>query len=288
MRLATARRGSGTGPQGGGPAGRCAGQDRGAAGRCSGLEWPHYRFLERYTVDPTQTGLLNSYQVGTREKIKMTTENPQGAPRIDQGVEETIYSERVATVTKEGQVSELIRRYDKANRKTTLETRPFKTKLLEGLTILYRLQSSVLPQILSLKGRQLRRLEFETIVKQTFLPGLTTVLPRQPVRVGDTWAIPRVAAWALLGSQAAEEGFDLTGEVLSVRKNTQGTSMTALLGVKGQCLVEQGPSGINAVIQFTFEPSPAKAGSGGARPNDAFRGVAGCQGSTGPDRSGEL
>ncbi|MGC8643489.1 MAG: hypothetical protein ACP5XB_26835, partial [Isosphaeraceae bacterium] len=222
----------------------------------------HYRFLERYTDDPTKTDFLNSYRVATLETVKMRTENPQGAPSSNQMVVQTIYTERVAKLTKDGQVAELIRRYDRASLKSTLEIRPFKTKLLENMTILYRLQPSVVPEVLSLTGRQMRQAEYNTIVQQTFLPGLVMMLPPQPVRVGDTWTIPRMAAWALLGSQPSRDGYDLMGEVLPIRKNTTGKSMTAVFAVKGQCLVEQGPSGINAIIEFTFDPSPAQAGSG--------------------------
>lgn len=222
----------------------------------------HYHFVERYTDDPTKAGLLNQYQVGYRETAKVTRENPQGAPTVAQGVVQAIYTERVAKLTKEGMVAELVRRYDRANLTSTMEVRRLKSKRLEGLTILYRLQSGVLPQIVSVSGRALREEEFKTIIQQTFLPGLTTILPRQPVRVGDTWSIPRMAAWALLGSQPVEDGYEMKGEVLSVRKNQTGASMTAVLGMKGQCVVEQGPSGINAILEFTFEPSVAQAGSG--------------------------
>ena len=44
-------------------------------------------------------------------------------------------------------------------------------------------------------------------------------------------------------------------------KNAPEGSMTAVIGIKGQCVVEQGPSGINVVIHFTFKPAPAEADS---------------------------
>ena len=191
-------------------------------------------------------------------------DKPQGVPAVGQFVIQTIYTERVAKLSKNGSVAEVVRRYDKANRKSTEWLRPLKSKLLEGLEVLYRLQPDVVPQVLSLTGRQLRREEFETIAEQTFLPALTMILPRQPARMGDTWAIPPCAAWALLGSQPLEDGYDMTGEVMSVRKNTSGTSMTAVIDVKGQCIVKQGRSGINALLHFTFEPSPAQAASSSA------------------------
>ena len=50
---------------------------------------------------------------------------------------------------------------------------------------------------------------------------------------------------------------NLTAEVLEVRKSTSGNTMTAVIGVKGQFQVEEGPTAINAQINFTFVPSEA-------------------------------
>jgi hypothetical protein len=215
----------------------------------------HYRFSERYTDDPAKPDLLSQYQVASRDTVKVTTDKPQGAPEQNETVLHTIYTERVAKMAKEGQVSSMVRRYDKANFKTTVQIRPYKKKMLEGLTILYTLQRRPTPQVLCLTGGPLRDTEYLVISQQAFLPVVATILPRQPARVGDTWVVPHAAAWALLGSPPSDEDYSLMGEVLEVRKNPQGTSMTALLEVKGQCVVKQGPSGINAHIQFTFEPS---------------------------------
>ena len=99
--------------------------------------------------------------------------------------------------------------------------------------------------------------QYETIVQQSFLPLLSTIFPRQPSRKGDTWPVPRAAAWALLGVPPSEEDYGLVAEVLEIRKNEPGTSMTAVISVKGPCVVPQGPSAINALIHFTFEPSEA-------------------------------
>lgn len=226
----------------------------------------HYRFMERYSNDPAKADMLNQYRVGTRERVKITSDRAEGAPEVNQLEVQTIYAEQVARLSKEGQVVATVRSYTAANQKSTVEQRPFKPKLLEGLSILYQLQPGVAPLIISLTpSRRLRQPEYQAMTQQTFLPALPTILPRQPVRVGDTWAVPRIAAWALLGSPPSEDGFDLSGELVSVRKNPPGGqsgpegSMTAVLGIKGQCLVEQGPSGINGVLHFTFKPAPAAA-----------------------------
>ena len=100
-------------------------------------------------------------------------------------------------------MTDVVRRYDKVNFKTTVPIRPFKTKWLEGMTILYRLSNRLMPSVVSLTDRGLRQQEFDRISQQTFLPALSTLLPRKPSRVGDTWPVPRPAAWALVGDMPA-------------------------------------------------------------------------------------
>ena len=92
----------------------------------------HYHFVEKYTDDPAKTDLLNQYQVGYRETVKITRDKAQGRPESDQLVVLTIYTERVEKLGRDGQVAEVVRRFDKVNRKSTLEMRPSKTKFLEG------------------------------------------------------------------------------------------------------------------------------------------------------------
>jgi len=227
-----------------------------------------YRFLERYsaTEDPTKPDLLTQYQVGCRETVKVTREKPQGAPDQQQTVGQGIYTERVAKLAKGAAVTEVVRRYDKIDITTTLDIPRYKTKLLEGLTILYRPQPQgrfLPPQVLSLTpGRQLRPLEYDGIRQQSFLPIVSFILPRKPSRVGDTWPVRREVAFALLGNAPAEEDYDLTAEILEVRKNGPGPTMTAIIGVKGQVVVPEGPSGINALVHFTFVPTEVAAPAG--------------------------
>jgi hypothetical protein len=236
----------------------------GASGDVQALS-AHYRFLEQYTEDPSKADLLNRYQVGCLETVKITRDKAQAAPEVTAAVAQTIYTERVLKLAKDGQVAEVIRRYDKASLRTNGEPLPFKTKPLEGLTIVYRVRSGALPQVLSLTGRQLRGQEFTHIAEQTFLPTLAAILPRQLGRVGDTWTISRAAATALFGSPPTSDEFELTGEIRSVTKNASGTSMTAVFAVKGQW----GVSGVNALIHFTFEPSPSKPAASPGRLSNA-------------------
>ena len=230
-----------------------------------------YRFLESYAVaeDPAKPELLTQYQIGSRETIKVTRDKPQGAPEQDETVAQTIYTERVAKVEK-GLVTEVVRHYDRSSFRTTVEISRPKAKLLDDLTILYRLQARPVPYVQSLRSRTLRQQEYELIIQQSFLPLLTTIFPRQPSRKGDTWPVARGAAWALLGLQPLEEDYGLMAEILEIRKNEPGKTMTAVISVKGPCVVPQGPSAINAKIEFTFEPSSA-ATPATARPPRGWR-----------------
>ncbi len=221
-----------------------------------------YRFLERYSAkeDPTRPELLTQYQIGYRETVKVTREKSQGAPDQDHVSTQCIYTERVAQLAKGGFVTDVVRHYDKVNLKTSLDMPRYKTKLLEGLTVLFRLQPRSLPQVVCLtSNRQFRQQEYILVVQQAFLPTLASILPRKPGRVGDTWPAPREAASALLGETPNDEDYDLTAEILEVRKNGSGPALVAVIGVKGQVVVSEGPSRIGAKLQFTFLPAEAAA-----------------------------
>jgi hypothetical protein len=233
-----------------------------------------YRFLERYgaTDDPTKPDLLIQYRVGIRENIKVTRDNPQGAPGQNNVSTQCIYTERVTKLGKAGTVTETVRHYDKVNTKTSLNILHYKTKPLEGLNILYRLQPPSQPQILCLPPvRQLRQQEYIGVVQEPFLPALASILPRKPSRQGDTWPVPREAARALLGELPTDEDYDLNAEILEIRRRGTGP-VVAVIGVKGQVVVREGPSGINAELQFKFQPmegTPANPGGRVEGANDA-------------------
>ena len=229
-----------------------------------------YRFLERYSAsdDPTRPELLTQYQVGIRETVKITLEKPQGAPDLQRSTGLGIYTERVAKLSK-GAVTEVVRNFKKVDFKTTMDIPRYKTPLLQGLTVLYFPQDRLLPpRVLSLTpGRQLRPLEYDGIRQQTFLPIVSLILPSKPSRVGDTWPVRREVVFALLGNAPAEENYDVTAEILEVRKNREDPAMTAIIGVKGQLVVPEGPCGINAQVHFTFVPTEVAAPTG-SHPRD--------------------
>jgi len=230
-----------------------------------------YRFLERYSAndDPTRPELLIQYQVGIRETVKITFEKPQGAPDLQRTTGLGIYAERVAKVSSKGAVTEVVRNFKKVDLKTTLDIPRYKTPLLQGLTVLYLPQGRFLPpQVLSLTpGRQLRPLEYDGIRQQAFLPNVSLILPSKPCRVGDTWPVRREAVFALLGNVPAEEDYDLTAEVLEIRKHREDPAMTAIIAVKGQLVIPEGPCGLNAQVHFTFVPAEVAAPPG-SRPRD--------------------
>jgi hypothetical protein len=268
-------------------AGRALAQDPEAKLEPSGDAPPlsaRYRFLERYTVetDPTKRReALSQYRVGSRETVKIARERPQGTPERDESSLQMIYTERAARLARDGTVSEVVRRYDRVNFKTTLAIRPFKTKWLEGLTILYRLSNRSMPLVVSMNDRVIRQQEFERITQQALLPAIASLLPRTASRVGDTWPVPRLTAWAMIGAMPVDEEFNLTAELIEVRKNKGGSSMTAVIGVKGQFSVEEGPTAINAQVDFTFEPTavqqnrPVRPGVDGAADQPAGAAPAG-------------
>jgi hypothetical protein len=220
-----------------------------------------YHFSERYNTqeDPQKPEVLTQYRVASRDTVSQVTEKPQGAPERAEKSVQSIYTERVAKAEK-GMAVAVVRRYDLVNFKTTVPIRPFKTKRLEGLTVFYQLQKSSTPLVLSLtEGRGLRDDEFIRICQQNFLPVLSTILPPRPVLVGDNWVVPRLAAWALIGDMPEDEGYDLNAELIEVRKNPTNSSLTAVIGVKGRVVISSGPNGVNAQIEFMFEPPETPA-----------------------------
>ena len=186
----------------------------------------HYKLIERYatTEDPAKPDQLVQYQVGTREITKVTREQPQGAPEVSQTTFQTIYTERVGKLGKGTSVSDTVRRYDRADLKTTLDIPRYKTKLLQGLTVLYRPRPHLLPSVQCLvPGRQLREHEYIGIAYQVFLPSLSAILPRKPCRMGDSWLIAREAVAALVGKMPEEEDYEVNGRDLGGPQEPAGS-----------------------------------------------------------------
>ena len=107
-----------------------------------------YRFIETYaaTEDPAKPELLNQYQVACRVTVKEPGRRPRGLPSTTRGAPDDLHGARGED--REGKArDDVVRRYDRANFRSTVDVRPLKTRLLEGLTILYRLQICPMPLV---------------------------------------------------------------------------------------------------------------------------------------------
>jgi hypothetical protein len=257
----------------------CSWSVRGAGQEAAGQPAPtqpdslssRYRLMEQYAQKDAsdQPMLLTQYQVGSRETVKISREKPQGAPAQDESVLRVIYTERVAKTGKDGLATDAVRRFDRVDFTSTMKYTPPKTKRLEGLTIYYRFQPRTTPSVLSLTDRPIRQDEYERISQEVFLPLLAgALLPRDPVRVGDSWSLTPPVIQALAGELPIDPDFQLNAEVRQIRRNeTPENTMKATIEIKGQFELPAGASAIDALVDFTFVPSPSTAGQA----NTVFR-----------------
>ena len=221
-----------------------------------------YRFTERYslTEDPSQPDAVVQYQVGSRETVRLETEKPQGAPERAELSYHTIYTERPTKVGKLGEVSDAVRRYDSFRVTGARKADARTAGLLRHLNLDYRPRAGTVPLLISLTpDRPIRQEEYDFVLEQIFLPRLTTIMPRQPVRVADTWPITRQAAQALLGKLPEDGDFTLEGSLVEVRKAAEGTALTAIIEISGGLDLDKGKGAVRARISFEFEPPPAAA-----------------------------
>lgn len=229
-----------------------------------------YKFVEKYAeaADPAHPERLTQYQVGTREKIQIARDVPQGAPERVQTTLQTIYTERVVKARPNGSASDVVRRYDQSRLSTTVPAvRQFRNPgLLEQLTIWYRVNPGKPVDLFNLtEGRPLRQQEFDRITKNPFVPQLATLLPSTPRRVGDVWVVPRAVMGLLLGEPPLDDEYDISAELIEVRGAAPGgTALTAVLGVKGSLMMMDGPLALNARVHFVFEPAAANSDAAAA------------------------
>jgi hypothetical protein len=214
-----------------------------------------YRFSEKYglTEDPGKPDLVTQYRVGARETVKMTTEKAQGAPDRSESVRKTIYTERAAAVSRLGEATDSVRRYDRDELTAKDAVKP---PSLQGLTIWYHRQPGDRPHIVSLASdHPIRETDYEEICAEGFVPQWMALLPQRPTRVGDTWNIPPQAARLVWARQPEAEDYELTGRLIEVGKAATGTGLTAVIGVSGRFWFGDVLNMFNAKIHFTFEPS---------------------------------
>jgi hypothetical protein len=220
-----------------------------------------YRFIETYGVEenPDKPELIVQFEVGSLETVKQEIEKAQGAPDRFLGTIQAIYTERPAKVTKLGEVTDLVRRYDEFRPGGDFHAKSATPPLVKGLSIWCRFQRGGVPEIISLTDqRPLRQEEFSVITEKVFLPQLSSILPPIPSRVGDAWKIKPRASQSLLGSSVPDDGdFDVEGTLVDVRKAANGNTLTARIEISGKLTIDKAPAGVKAWIFFVFEPPPA-------------------------------
>jgi hypothetical protein len=239
-----------------------------------------YRFSERYgvTEDPGHPETIVEYQVAALETIRVETEQAEGAPDKEEVTYRTVYTERPAKVGRLGEVIDAVRRYDRFQVISARTVDARMSGLFRDLKVWYHLGQTAKPEVICLTpDRPIREEEYNAIVNQIILPRLMEVLPpsARPVRKADTWPITRKAAGTLMDDLPDKGPFELEGTMVDVRKEGQGTALTAIIEISGKLGLEQGPGTVRARISFVFEPpgpAPAadpKAAAGrpaGARP----------------------
>ena len=125
------------------------------------------------------------------ETLTEEWEKAQGAPDKRLSSQTMVYTERVASVGRDGEVTDTIRRYDKVPRPAGRQQAPRpRVSRFAGLEIWYQRRPGDLPQIWSLSvGRSLLEQEYLEISQEAFVPQLMAFFKQAVHRVGDTWDI---------------------------------------------------------------------------------------------------
>ena len=179
----------------------------------------------------------------------MEREKPQGAPDRAEISRQTIYTERPSRSASSARLTSAVRRYDRFSLKDPGSDRVYNPPLFKGVTVWIKRQAALKPQVLSLTAdRPLRKFEFSGLTKQVIVPQLVALLPRMPMRVGDSWSIERPVARFLVSELPDEADYELTGKLVEVRKAASGPGLTAIIGVSGQ---------MNLSTRPQFAASPA-------------------------------
>jgi hypothetical protein len=224
-----------------------------------------YRFVEKYSLkaDPDRPWLVTQYRVGVRETSKYSRDNFEGGPTRSESSRQTIYTERPAELDRLGDVTAVLRRYDKVRVTTGRPMTPLSPPLLEGMTIWYKRRPDQMPLIMNLTpNRPLREIEYGFITEDALLPQLALLLPppTAPKRVGDTWPVSRVVAHRVWNELPHEDTFEMTASLVKVYRSGAGSARTAVIGVSGRLDLDRaGSCALNAQLYFTFDAAPAVA-----------------------------
>ncbi len=94
---------------------------------------------------------------------------------------------------------------------------------------------------------------------------LSYLLPEFPVQLYDVWPLDRRGLSALLTEPVAQA--NVRAKLADVRPAEAGTGgeQVAIIDLSGQVVTRQGPTQLNAQVEFTFTPAPS-AGAAAAAP----------------------
>ncbi|WP_435021871.1 hypothetical protein TA3x_002604 [Tundrisphaera sp. TA3] len=219
-----------------------------------------YRLMERYAPDETDaagTPLIGPYRVGVVEITKDSIDVPKGSPKRSETARQLVYVERPAEVSTQGIPAATVRTFERFQVRPGDAAEAVMPRPFEGLSVYCRPRPGEASQLLSLtEGRRLRDTEYELAARVTFLPHASQILPAQPVRVGETWRIPRKAAQALIG-EAAGPVDALTGKLVELRREADGPRLVAVIGISGRVESPSLQAAVNAEALFTGLPEDA-------------------------------
>ena len=160
-----------------------------------------YQFSERYPREDGRElpGSLPPYRVGVVEVAREVIDQPKGAPRRSETTRQTVFVERTSEQAGVGGVNGSVRLVEKFQLQPLDASRTMGPTPLDGLAVSLRYRGTDWPIVAPTIDRKPTDFEFEAITHQIPVALLNQVLPPRPVRIGDSWEIPRRGGAALLG-----------------------------------------------------------------------------------------
>ena len=220
-----------------------------------------YQFVERYPREDGREvpGSLPPYRVGVVEVAREVIDQPRGAPRRSETTRQTVFVERTSEQAGVGGVTGSVRFIERFQLQPADPSRTMGPTPLDGLAVSLRYRGTDWPIVAPTTDRKPTDFEFEALAHQIPVALLTQLLPPRPVRIGDSWEIPRRGGAALLGDPLVR-GELLTGKFTELRKQADGPKLAATINVMGRVTTSMGEAGVNAAITFTGQPAaPAAA-----------------------------
>lgn len=207
-------------------------------------------------------GAIGQYKVKFQETLRITGDNPGGAPKVQQSVVVASYSERPDEVVDDGEsrVLSVVRRYDGVRHSLDAKAAPKPVPEMAGATFWIKHRPEVRPLILNLDpSKDFRFDSYHLMSSEVFVPDLASLLPNGSIQVGVNYDVTRdggAGAVALVGSKVwlGFEGQRLSAKLVEVRPGREGKPWQAIFDVVGADTV----AGIHAQLTFAFEPPPAE------------------------------